>query len=90
MVSADVFRVVTDTERQWAPFLHNSKTFSVPHLVTKMKNLLLFKCKFGSNCIDENFLVPYCSMPVNNIFVFYFKINMFTFSKYFSDTNYIS
>ncbi len=58
MASADVFWVVTETERKCAPFLHNLKAFSAARIVTKVKSLLLFKCKFGSNCIDEDFLVP--------------------------------
>ncbi len=64
VVSADVFWVVAETERQCTPFLHNSEAYSMPCIVTKMKNLVLFKCKFSSHCTNEDFVVPHYSILI--------------------------
>lgn len=87
MASSDVFEVVIETERQLIPLLDTSlKKISAPHIVCRVKRHLLFKCKFGTDCIDEDFLQSHRSILINNIVSLYLKIRMFSVSKTFSDS----
>ncbi len=87
MASSDVFEVVVETERQLIPLLHTSlRKISAPHIVCRVKRNLLFKCKFGTDCIDEDFLQSHRSILINNIASLYIKIRMFSLSKTFSES----
>jgi len=85
MASSDVFQVVKETERQLKPFLSNLECLSASKIVCRVKNELLFKCKFGTNCVDEDFLEPHCLKLINNIASLYLKIRIYSISKAFSD-----
>lgn len=85
IASSDVFQVVRETERQLRPFLWNLQAVSASKIVCRVKHELLFKCKFGTNCLDDDFFEPHCLKLMNNVCSLYLKIRMYSISKTFSD-----